>query len=79
MDTKKNNHANEYVQVMVKINIHKNDNIIKLQDCTKLMTIELCKLIYWTNKKIEKISFLKISKDFIKNNFEWVISIYLFI
>ena len=28
---------------------------IKLQKCTKQMTIELCKLIYWINKKIEKI------------------------
>ena len=49
MDTKKNNHANEYVHFMAKINIHKNNDEIKLQECTKQMTIELCKLIYWTN------------------------------
>ena len=35
MDTKKNNHANEYVQVMVKINIHKNNDEIQLQEYTK--------------------------------------------
>ena len=31
-------------------------------------------MIYWTKKN----SFKKISKGFIKNDFEWVISIYLF-
>ena len=36
-------------------------------------------LIFFKKKDIwKKISFPKISKDFIKNNFEWVISIYLF-
>ena len=35
MDTKKNNHANEYVQVMVKINIDKNNDEILLQEYTK--------------------------------------------
>ena len=32
MDTKKNNHANEYVQVMTKINIHKNNDKIIMQN-----------------------------------------------
>ena len=39
MDTKKNNHANEYVHFMAKINIHKNNDETKLQECTKQMTI----------------------------------------
>ena len=35
MDAKKNNHANEYVQVIVKININKNTDKISLQEYTK--------------------------------------------
>ena len=36
-------------------------------------------MIYWTKKNIlKKYSFQEISKDFIKNDFELMISIYLF-
>ena len=36
-------------------------------------------MIYWTKKRIlKKNSFQEISKDFIKNDFELMISIYLF-
>ena len=35
-------------------------------------------MIYWTKKNIKKINFQEISKDFIKNDFELMISIYLF-
>ena len=36
-------------------------------------------MIYWTKKKsIKKNGFQEISKDFIKNEFELMISIYLF-
>ena len=33
---------------MTQINILKNDNKIKLEECTKYMTKKLCKLIYQT-------------------------------
>ena len=35
-------------------------------------------MIYWTKKNIKKNSFQEISKYFIKNDFELMISIYLF-
>ena len=35
MDTKKNNHGNKYVQLMVKINVYKNNDKIWLQEYTK--------------------------------------------
>ena len=43
------------------------------------MIRELCKMIYWTKKKIlKKKSFQEISKDFIKNDF-WINDLNLFI
>ena len=47
----------------------------------KIKTRELCKKIYWTTflkNTFQKNSFKEISKDFIKSNFELIISIYLF-
>ena len=35
MNTKKNNNTNEYVQVMMKVNIQKNNDKIWLQECTR--------------------------------------------
>ena len=35
-------------------------------------------MIYWTKKNTKKNSFKEISKDFIKNDFKLMISIYLF-
>ena len=33
---------------MIQMNIYENNDEIKLQECTKYMTKELCKLIYQT-------------------------------
>ena len=35
-------------------------------------------MIYWTKKKFQKNGFQEISNNFVKNNFQLMISIYLF-
>ena len=76
MNTKKNNQCtshgeNKYTRIMMKSNYKNTQN--KLQEDYVNWFIELIKKRY-----LKTISFPKISNDFIKNNFEWVISIYLF-
>ena len=62
MDTKKKNRTNEYVQIMIK----KKNQITRVDKKNK------------KNKDIKKNSFQVISKDFIKNDFKLMNSIYLF-